>query len=72
MKLFQNIGQLDRILRIGISSVLIYISLIDTEFVADPLSSGILAFFGIVNLLVALIRICPLYTLVGINTCKLA
>jgi len=72
MKLVQNIGQLDRILRIGISSILIYISLIDIEFVADPLSSGILAFIGLGNLLVALIRICPLYTLVGINTCKLA
>ncbi len=72
MKFKQNIGQLDSILRIGISSVLIYISLIDTAFVADPLSSGILAFAGLGNLLVALIRICPLYTLTGINTCKLS
>ncbi len=71
MKLEQNIGKLDRILRIGISSVLIYISLIDTEFIADPVSSGVLAFFGLANLFVALIRICPLYTLAGINTCKL-
>jgi len=71
MKLTQNIGQLDRVLRIGISMALIYISLIDTEFVADPLSSGILAFFGLLNLFVALVRLCPLYTLTGINTCKL-
>lgn len=72
MKLVQNIGLLDRILRIGISSALIYISLIDTEFIADPLSSGILAFIGIGNLFVALARICPLYTLTGINTRKLS
>jgi len=71
MKFEQNIGQLDQVLRIGISSALIYISLIDTEFVADPLSSGILAFIGLGNLFVALVRMCPLYTLTGLNTCKL-
>ncbi|MFQ5644850.1 MAG: DUF2892 domain-containing protein [Thiogranum sp.] len=72
MKLEQNIGKMDRVLRIGISSLLIYISLIDTEFISDPLSSGILAFLGLGNLFIALIRFCPLYALAGINTCKLS
>ncbi len=71
MKYMHNIGTLDRILRIGISAILIYVSLIDTNFIADSLSSGILAVFAIGNLIVATVRICPLYTLVGINTCKL-
>jgi len=72
MKFEQNIGLLDRILRIGISSILVYISLIDTEFIADPLSSGILAFIGLANLFVALAGFCPLYTVTGINTRKLS
>ncbi len=71
MKFIHNIGRLDRVLRIGISAILIYVSLIDTDFIADPLSSGILAIFAIGNLIVATVRVCPLYTLVGINTCKL-
>ena len=71
MKYIRNIGTLDRVLRIGISAILIYISLIDTRFIADPISSGILAIFAIGNLIVAILRICPLSTLVGINTCKL-
>ncbi|HFD81568.1 MAG TPA: DUF2892 domain-containing protein [Gammaproteobacteria bacterium] len=72
MKLERNIGRLDQALRIGISAVLIYISLIDTSIIEDPMSSGILAFVGIGNLLVALVRICPLYTVAGINTCRLS
>jgi len=72
MKFEQNIGKLDRILRIGISSALIYISLIDTAFIADPLSSGILAFIGLANLFVALVGFCPLYTVTNINTRKLS
>jgi hypothetical protein len=72
MKFEQNIGKLDRILRIGISSALIYISLIDTAFIADPLSSGILALIGLVNMFVAMAGFCPLYTVTGINTRKLS
>ena len=72
MKLERNVGRLDQLLRIGIGAVLIYISLIDTSLIEDPLSSGILAFIGIGNLVVGLIRICPLYPLVGINTCRLS
>ncbi|WJW75914.1 DUF2892 domain-containing protein [Thiohalobacter sp. IOR34] len=72
MKLKKNIGPMDQILRIGISSFLIYITLIDTTFIADPVSSGLFAFLGVGNLIVALIRFCPLYALVGINTCRLS
>lgn len=71
MKLGKNIGTLDMILRIGISGFLIYISLIDTQFISDPFSSGVFAVLGVVNLIVALIRYCPLYSLIRVNTCKL-
>lgn len=71
MKLAKNIGILDMILRIGISAFLGYISLIDTKFVADPISSGVFAVLGLANLIVAVIRYCPLYARIGLNTCKL-
>ncbi len=70
MKIEKNIGFVDQILRIGISSFLIYISLIDTDFIADPVASGIFAFLGIGNLIVALVRYCPLYAAIGVNTAK--
>lgn len=72
MKLGKNIGRIDQILRLGVSAILIYISLIDTGFIADPFASGVVAFIGMGNLIVALARICPFYSLVGINTCKLS
>ena len=70
MRLEKNIGLVDQVLRIGISSFLIYISLIDTEFISDPVASGIFAFLGIGNLIVALVRYCPLYAVIGVNTAR--
>jgi len=65
----KNIGRLDQILRIGISLGLIYIGLINEEFIQDPLSSYIIGTLGVLNLVIALVRYCPLYSLTKINTC---
>ena len=65
-----NVGRLDQILRIGISLVLIYIGFIDTGFIQDSLSSYLVGAVGLLNMLVALVRSCPLYSLAGINTCQ--
>lgn len=72
MKLEKNVGRIDQVLRVGIGALLIYISLIDTGIIADSFASGVVAFIGSVNLLVGLIGVCPFYSLVGINTCKLS
>ncbi len=65
----RNVGRLDQILRIGISIGLIYIGFIDRNLVGDSFSATVLGVVGVMNLMVALLRICPLYSMVGIDTC---
>ena len=69
MTMKKNIGRLDQALRLTVSFVLIYISFVDTTIISDPLSSMIIGGIGIINLIVALIRFCPLYSVTEINTC---
>ncbi len=64
-----NVGRLDQFLRISVSLILIYIGFIDKNTIHDPLSANILGAIGILFLVVALVRFCPLYILTGINTC---
>lgn len=64
----QNIGRFDQILRIGIGISLIYIGFIDKDIINDTLSSYIIGLLGLMNLIFALIRYCPLYTVTNIST----
>jgi len=70
IRIDKNIGRFDQILRLGISFGLVYIGLINEEFIQDPLSSYIIGITGIINVIIALIRFCPLYVVTGINTCS--
>jgi len=65
-----NVGRLDQFLRIGISLVFIYIGFIDEGLIHDSLSSNIIGTFGVIFLIVAVIRFCPLYVITDINTCQ--
>jgi hypothetical protein len=58
-----NIGTLDRILRIVAGLVLIALAATGTV--------GWWGWLGIVPLATGLFRFCPVYTLLGINTCTL-
>jgi hypothetical protein len=58
-----NIGTLDRWLRIIIGAVLIVLAATDVL--------GLWAYIGIIPLATGIIRWCPLYTLLGIQTCPL-
>ncbi len=71
MRFERNIGILDMVLRIGISAFAIYVGFIDTEIIADDLSSMVIGAIGAINLVAALLRYCPFYAMTGINTCKL-
>ncbi|VAW81983.1 hypothetical protein MNBD_GAMMA14-2141 [hydrothermal vent metagenome] len=64
----KNIGTLDMVLRIGLSAAAIYAGFIDTDIINDALSSVVVGIIGALNLVVALIRFCPLYAVAGINT----
>ncbi len=56
-----NVGNVDRIARIGGGLALIAL--------AGTGTIGMWGFIGIVPLATGLMRSCPLYSLVGINTC---
>jgi len=56
-----NVGGIDRILRIVLGAALI--------LWAAVLGGPVWAWIGIVPLATGLIKFCPLYTLLGMNTC---
>ena len=58
-----NVGGIDRILRIVAGIVLIALAATDTV--------GPWGWIGVVPLLTGLLRSCPLYSLLGLNTCPL-
>jgi len=58
-----NVGGIDRILRIVVGLVLIAL--------AATGAVGWWGWLGIIPLLTVVVRFCPLYSLVGLNTCPL-
>ena len=59
----RNVGGIDRILRIVVGLVLIAL--------AATGAVGWWGWLGIIPLLTGVVRFCPLYSLVGLNTCPL-
>ena len=57
-----NVGRIDRVLRI-----ILGLALIALVFVGPKTPLG---WIGIVPLLTGLMRTCPLYTLIGLDTCQ--
>lgn len=69
--LLPNVGSADRILRAIIGLVLIVGTLIPSLPLASPPVLQAIAFIvGLVLLLTAVVRFCPLYRLIGASTCK--
>lgn len=66
-----NIGSVDRILRAIIGLALIVGTFIPSLPLAGaPVLQAIALIVGLVLLLTALVRFCPLYRLLGVSTCK--
>lgn len=65
-----NVGRFDQILRIGIGLVLIWVGFIDDSLIGDRIIAALIGIFGVLNLLAAVVRVCPVYTVAGINTDK--
>ena len=61
----QNIGTTDRIIRIVVG-----IALLAGFFLNPEASLRWLYLLGIIPLATGLMRTCPLYSILGINTCK--
>lgn len=60
----KNVGSLDKAVRIIIGA-----GLLSLLFLAEP-PVKYLGFVGVVPLLTVLLGWCPLYTLLGVNTCR--
>ena len=65
----RNVGTIDMIIRLVIFAVLLYIGLADNPIVSGGTSKKIIAGVAFLPLLTGLFRFCPLYTLIGLNTC---
>lgn len=66
---YRNAGMLDRALRTIIGVVMIYFGFINTGLIGQVILAVLIGIFGIINILVAVTGVCPVYTLAGINTC---
>ena len=64
----KNIGRIDQLIRIGISLNMVYFGFIDLSLIQDEFSATLIGILGTLNLIVALIRFCPLYAAAGIST----
>jgi hypothetical protein len=63
-----NMGGLDRTVRVIIGCALLYVTLVDSELIANQVLRYVLLALGCVNIVTAIIANCPLYTLANIST----
>ena len=61
--MIQNVGGLDRVLRIVVGLVLIGLAATD--------NIGAWGYIGVVPLLTGIFRFCPAYPLLGVSTCPM-
>jgi len=66
----KNVGVIDMIIRLLFSAGLCYIGFFDNPIVSAGTPQTIIKFIALLPLLTGLLRFCPLYTLVGLNTCS--
>ena len=66
-----NVGTIDRILRAALGLVLSYLAFLSG---LPAFEGGLLKYaaaaIGVVMLVVAAVRICPIYSIFGIKTCR--
>ncbi len=64
----RNVGVADMLVRLLIAAVLFYIGFFDNPIVSAGTSQTIVKFITILPLATGLLRFCPLYSLVGLDT----
>ena len=66
-----NVGTIDRILRAALGVLLLYLAFFSgLPLFAAPLFQYGAAAIGVVMLATAALRICPLYSILGVKTCR--
>lgn len=65
-----NVGTIDRIFRAALGIGLLWFAFFSGLPLADsPVWKYGTAFFGVVMLIVAVVRVCPVYSIFGLRTC---
>ena len=67
MKLDKNMGTLDRAIRIVIAVV---IAVLYFNGNLSGLTATVLGIFSIIFIITSFVGFCPLYTVIGLSTCK--
>lgn len=66
-----NVGSVDRVIRIALGLVLIALPyLLDIAWWTNPVARWASIVVGLVLVATAVFRFCPLYRLLGMNTCQ--
>lgn len=66
-----NIGTLDRLFRAALGLALLYLAFLgDMPFFDARLYKYSAAVVGVVMLLTSALRMCPIYSMIGLKTCK--
>lgn len=68
MNIKRNIGGIDRVLRIGVGIFMVYYGFISNAILTDAVAGSIFGVFGSVILVIALVGICPFYSVIGFST----
>ena len=68
MTIKKNVGTADRVLRLGISLMMMYLGFVDKNIIADNLSALVLGVFGVIIFITAVIAVCPLYNFINFST----
>lgn len=67
----KNVGILDAILRLTSGAAVAFVGFSYTDFVSDNVSSTLLGIFGLIFFITGVVQNCPLYNLIGFNSCKI-
>jgi len=66
-----NVGVIDRIIRAALGVVLLYLAFISgLSLFAAPLFKFGAAVIGVVMLATSILKMCPIYSILGLKTCK--
>lgn len=66
-----NVGTIDRILRAVLGAVLLYLAFFSgMQFFAAPVFKYGAAVVGAVMLATSTLKMCPIYSILGLKTCK--
>ena len=65
-----NMNRADQAIRTVAGIGMIYVGFIDTSILDDGFFNLLVGIFGVVNVVVGLVRVCPVYFVVGISSLR--